>query len=112
MHKDMVRLIELAHRDHYYCEDSWYSCPKDPESSANDEVGEKCNCGADKINAEVDAIVKRLAVKRRKPLSKKLIKDINTVIFALEKVDHGWLTNFGAPAIRTMLEQVCKRRVR
>lgn len=51
----ITRLAELAKRKHYYCEDSWYSCPKDPEGCANSELPEdECDCGADKHNAEVD----------------------------------------------------------
>ena len=46
------RLAELARREHYTCEDSWYSCPKSPEGCARDGDTD-CTCGADYINAEV-----------------------------------------------------------
>ena len=56
----VLLLAELARRHHHYCEDSWYSCPKHPDGCANDGVGPDCNCGADKTNAEVDAILAEL----------------------------------------------------
>ena len=31
---------------HYYCEDSWYSCPKAEDGCANEGAGKECNCGA------------------------------------------------------------------
>ena len=39
-------------REHYYCEDSWYSCPKATDGCSQDNDGE-CTCGADDHNAEV-----------------------------------------------------------
>ena len=60
VHPLVLRLAELARRKHYYCEDSWYSCPKHPDGCANDGLGPDCNCGADQINAEVDAILSEL----------------------------------------------------
>lgn len=50
---------ELALRRHYYCEDSWYSCPKAEDGCANDDEGDNCNCGADKHNAEVERVYNR-----------------------------------------------------
>ena len=41
-------------RKHYYCEDTWYSCPRHEEGCANDAAGDKCNCGADQANIEID----------------------------------------------------------
>ena len=61
VHPLVLRLAELARRKHYYCEDEWYSCPKHPDGCANDGMGPDCNCGADRINAEVDAILSELA---------------------------------------------------
>ena len=61
VHPLVLRLAELARRKHYYCEDSWYSCPKHPDGCANDGVGPDCNCGADRINAEGDVILSKLA---------------------------------------------------
>ena len=52
-----TELASLARRKHYYCEDSWYSCPKAEGGCANDAEGGECNCGADKHNAKVDALL-------------------------------------------------------
>ncbi len=41
-------------RNHYECEDSWYSCPKS-EAGCADEYQKECNCGADERNAKIDA---------------------------------------------------------
>ena len=48
----------IVKRQHYYCEDTWYSCPKHEEGCANDAEGKDCNCGADKWNALIEAIEK------------------------------------------------------
>ena len=53
----LERLAALAKWSHYYCEDSWYSCPKAADGCANDSRGPECDCGADEHNAEVDALV-------------------------------------------------------
>ncbi len=47
------RLKKLAHREHTYCEDGWYSCPKAEDGCYDDHAGDDCNCGADEHNAEV-----------------------------------------------------------
>ena len=46
-------LVKLATRSHYYCEDSWYSCPQAEDGCADDRKGIECSCGADEHNAEV-----------------------------------------------------------
>jgi len=43
---------------HYGCEeDTWYNCPKHPDGCADPGAGTECNCGADRRNAEVKAIL-------------------------------------------------------
>jgi len=49
-------LRKLALRSHYYCEDTWYSCPKAEGGSANDAKGDGCDCGADNHNAKVERV--------------------------------------------------------
>lgn len=66
-HSMVLRLAELARRSHYYCEDSWHSCPKHPEGCANDGAGTECDCGADRINAEVDSILAQLSQNESNP---------------------------------------------
>jgi hypothetical protein len=52
------QLIDLAHREHLNCEeDTWYGCPLSRDGCSNDAIpANKCNCGADEHNAEVDRI--------------------------------------------------------
>ena len=50
--ENLASLKDLALMSHYYCEDSWYSCPKAADGCAKDNDGE-CDCGADEHNAKV-----------------------------------------------------------
>lgn len=50
------KLLQLAKREHYYCEDCWYTCPKHPEGCCNDDIGDECNCGADRKNKEIEEL--------------------------------------------------------
>jgi hypothetical protein len=51
--------LKLAEQRHHYCEDSWYSCPKEPESGCADpRQGDQCNCGADETNAKIEELRK------------------------------------------------------
>jgi hypothetical protein len=56
------RLVELAHRPHYNCEeDTWYGCPLSVDGCSNDaKAKDKCDCGADEHNAEVSALAKEI----------------------------------------------------
>jgi hypothetical protein len=54
-----------AKREHYYCDDSWYTCPMHPEGTANDEKPKECDCGADKFNAEIDRLLLETSQVRR-----------------------------------------------
>ena len=44
-------------REHYSCEDCWYSCPKSVDGCCNEGEGTECNCGAEKHNAEARALL-------------------------------------------------------
>lgn len=59
MNKDMaiIKLAALAYRGHYYCEDTWYNCPKHPEGSTNEYAGTECTCGTDEHNLAVQDII-------------------------------------------------------
>ncbi len=48
-------LVKLATRKHYWCDDSYYSCPADSEGCSNPayEDTKECQCGADEHNANV-----------------------------------------------------------
>jgi hypothetical protein len=50
-------------RDHYYCDDCWYSCPKAEDGCCDERAGEDCNCGADEWNARIDLLMKELEEK-------------------------------------------------
>ncbi len=52
-----LEALENNRRKHYYCEDTWYSCPKHEDGCANDAEGDKCNCGADKTNQQIDKAI-------------------------------------------------------
>ena len=49
--------LENNKPNHFYCEDTWYSCPKHGDGCANELEGDECNCGADEINAEFDKAI-------------------------------------------------------
>lgn len=54
------RVLQKCRIGHYYCEDSWYSCPQAEGGCADDRRGPACDCGADKWNARVDAAIEAL----------------------------------------------------
>jgi len=58
--KEIIDFLEESRREHYYCEDCFYTCPLHPEeleySSWHDD-NKKCNCGADEYNAKLDRIL-------------------------------------------------------
>jgi hypothetical protein len=54
-------IAKLAKREHYYCVDSWYSCPKAEDGCANDDYDEnECSCGADEHNAKIEKLIKTI----------------------------------------------------
>jgi hypothetical protein len=57
---DLVKALEGLRRSHLEVEDGYYSCPL-MENYFGPEEGETCNCGADKHNAKLDAIIAALA---------------------------------------------------
>lgn len=59
----ILELKESARREHYYCEDSWYSCPKSEKGCGNDYEDKECNCGADKHNQQVEALYQAITEK-------------------------------------------------
>lgn len=57
---NIIEELEKLKRHHNYCEDPWYSCPKNPDGCANEADGDDCNCGADKYNSKIDEIIQYL----------------------------------------------------
>ena len=39
-------LLRESKRKHYWCADSWYSCPKATDGCCDEREGTDCNCGA------------------------------------------------------------------
>jgi hypothetical protein len=58
--KQAIKLLEENRQSHYYCEDTWYSCPKHEEGCANDSEIDDCTCGADFNNGNLDAVISLL----------------------------------------------------
>lgn len=63
----IIKDIEaLASREHYYCEDTFYSCPKHPEGGCGGHTGlidsssDKCMCGADEKNIRLIKLIAKL----------------------------------------------------
>ena len=58
--KELEKFIDEECREgHRYCEDGWYSCPLASEGCSDDSIDQnKCNCGADKKNKEIDNILR------------------------------------------------------
>jgi len=52
--KIAIDTLQNAKRRHFYCEDTYYSCPKHEDGCADDRQPYKCNCGADELNAEIE----------------------------------------------------------
>jgi hypothetical protein len=55
--KQALEALECSRQSHYYCEDTWYSCPKHDDGCANEAEGDECNCGADETNKTIDAAI-------------------------------------------------------
>lgn len=55
--RKVEQLANLAMREHYWCEDGWYSCPFAEDGCSNDDIDPtKCTCGADEHNAKVKSL--------------------------------------------------------
>ena len=55
---NIVEELESLRRDHYECEDPWFSCPKSNEGCSDPSRGDVCTCGAEDHNAKLDAIIR------------------------------------------------------
>ena len=55
---ELEKALRESKRSHYYCEDSWYSCPAHPDGTSDpDRRGKPCECGADEWNARIDSLL-------------------------------------------------------
>jgi len=60
LHSLVRRLVELAKREHYNCEeDTWYGCPLSRDGCSR-EIPKECDCGAETHNAEVAKLAAEL----------------------------------------------------
>ena len=58
---NIIQELENLKIGHYYCDDSWYSCPLSSEGCADDSIPQdECNCGASEYNERIDKIIKYL----------------------------------------------------
>lgn len=56
--KELKEFIKTeCYQTHNYCEDGWYSCPKAEDGCGNEDEGEDCTCGADKLNEKIDKLL-------------------------------------------------------
>ena len=58
---DILKELESLKAEHYYCDDSWYSCPLAPAGCANDSIPEdECTCGALDQHKRIDKLIEDL----------------------------------------------------
>ena len=81
----LLEELEKLRRQHYYCEDCWFSCPKAEDGCCDESVGEECNCDAERKNAILDGIIehlKKVVIKAEEvePVVKIWIDDIGTQV--------------------------------
>ncbi len=61
MNTQLVIQVEALRRQHVWCDDCWYSCPKSEDGCCNDNYSpDECTCGADDHNARVDTLIAAL----------------------------------------------------
>lgn len=63
--EQLDELVKLATRRHYWCDDSYYSCPANEEGCSNPAYEEtnECQCGADEHNAKVVSLAAEIKEK-------------------------------------------------
>jgi len=57
---DVFKELERLRQAHRYCDDCWYSCPKNPDGCCDYLAGNECNCGADEHNTVLDKVIEYL----------------------------------------------------
>lgn len=71
LEEQLDELIRLATRKHYWCDDSYYSCPADSEGCSNPayEDTKECQCGADEHNAKVAILAAEIKARIKPKMS-------------------------------------------
>ena len=57
---EALTFLETNKRVHAYCDDSFYSCPKQEEGCADENQGTECNCGAEEYNAKLEVLCDKI----------------------------------------------------
>jgi hypothetical protein len=57
MLETIVAEVNKLTLQHHQCEDSWYSCPKSEDGCCDENAGDKCNCGAEEHNNQVNRVI-------------------------------------------------------
>lgn len=65
--RECEKALEAARREHFSCEDSWYSCPQSLDGCSRDGCGEDCDCGASIVNDKIDAALAAVRALEDKP---------------------------------------------
>lgn len=58
----VAEAIPTLERHHVVIDDCWYSCPASGDCCDDRETDGECNCGADRHNAQLQALLDRLIV--------------------------------------------------
>ena len=94
-----LEALENNKQTHYYCEDTWYSCPQHEDGCANESVGDECTCGADKANAEIDQAITAIkeALANHIPDATKMVAQPEQELTNLERHERNVQRLFGTP---------------
>ncbi len=55
--RELVKVLSESKRGHFYCEDSWYSCPQAVDGCSDRSKGRECNCGASEWNSGIQNLL-------------------------------------------------------
>lgn len=68
--EQLDELVKLATRRHYWCDDSYYSCPASEEGCSDPayEDTKECQCGADEHNAKVVSLAAKIKERQMRTL--------------------------------------------
>lgn len=91
---EIIEAIEkLAYQKHYYCEDSWYSCPLATDGCADDLKPKECDCGADIKNQKLDILFKQLKDKIKQ--SQLFEEDLCSELIDARKIGYEYCVKIG-----------------
>ena len=82
-----LEALENSKRTHYYCEDTWYSCPKHEEGCANESEGDECNCGADEVNVRIESAITALRAALAEPEQEQPVAIVEQLWAIIDDID-------------------------